>query len=206
MGAEAAGEAADGLRAKGADALMSFGFAGALEPGLNSGDLVLPESVYAGHLLDVDLSWRDSLCRRLPNHFTVAGGILAASNGVLTTDISKRELARATGARAVDMESGAVAEVAAYGGGIPFLAVRAISDTIEFSPPSALLNAVRPDGSADLIRLLMLLLQGSLTLGTLQCLAAGSRAACSTLSAVTRYAGMEMGIIPDQPVPPLGSL
>ena len=103
MGAEAAGEAANWLRAKGAEALMSFGFAGALEPGLNSGDLVLPESVYAGHLLDVDLSWRDSLCRRLPNHFTVAGGILAASNGVLTTDISKRELARATGARAVDM-------------------------------------------------------------------------------------------------------
>ena len=58
----------------------------------------------------------------------------------------------------MDMESGAVAEAAAHAG-MPFLAIRAISDPVEFSPPPVLLDAVRPDGSADLARLLPLLVR-----------------------------------------------
>jgi adenosylhomocysteine nucleosidase len=91
------------------------------------------------------------------------------------------------------MESGAVAEVAAHAG-IPFLAVRAISDPLEFSPPAVLLDVVRPDGSADLVRLLPLLLRRVLTVGTLLRLATDSRAACSALIRVTRMASAEMGI------------
>lgn len=112
---------------------------------------------------------------------------------MLTSATAKRELAQATGACAVDMESGAVAEAAAHAG-LPFLAVRAISDPVEFSPPPVLLHAVRPDGSADLRRLLPLLMRRSLTLGTLLRLAKDSRAACSTLSTVARYADTEMGV------------
>ncbi|WON75041.1 MULTISPECIES: phosphorylase [unclassified Nitrosospira] len=193
MGADAARKAAEGLRTSGATALMSFGFAGALEPGLNPGDLVLPEFIHAGRLLEVDLSWRESLRQRLPGHLSITGGILAASPNVLTSGTAKRELARATGACAVDMESGAVAEAAAYAG-IPFLAIRAISDPVEFSPPPVLLGAVRPDGRADLARLLPLLLGRALTVGMLLRLAADSRAACTTLSNVARFAGMQMGI------------
>ena len=74
----------------------------------------------------------------------------------------------------MDMESGAVAEAAAHAG-MPFLVVRAISDPAEFSPPSILLGAVRRDGSADLARLLPLLLRRSVTLGTLLRLAVDSR-------------------------------
>ena len=102
-------------------------------------------------------------------------------------------MAQATGACAVDMESGAVAEAAAHAG-LPFLAVRAISDPLEFSPPTVLLDVVRPDGSADLARLLPLLLRRVLTVGTLLRLAADSRAACSALASVARLAGTEMGI------------
>jgi hypothetical protein len=91
------------------------------------------------------------------------------------------------------MESGAIAEAAANAG-IPFLAIRAISDPVDFSPPPVLIGAVRPDGSADLMRLLPLLLRRALTVGTLLRLATGSRAACSTLSLVARFGGMEMGI------------
>jgi adenosylhomocysteine nucleosidase len=193
MGALAAREAAEGLKTSGATALVSFGFAGALEPSLKPGDLVLPEFIHTDRLLPVDLSWRDTLRQRLPAQLSVAGGILAASAGVLTSGTAKRDLALATGACAVDMESGAVAEAAAHAG-IPFLAIRAISDPMEFSPPPVLLGAVRPDGSADLARLLPLLLCRALTVRTLRRLATGSRAACSTLSRVTRFAGMEMGI------------
>ncbi|HEV7928517.1 MAG TPA: phosphorylase [Nitrosospira sp.] len=193
MGIDAARRAAEGLKTSGATALMSFGFAGALESSLNPGDLVLPEFIHTGRLLQVDLGWRDRLRQRLPAHLTIAGGVLAASAYVLTSGTAKRELALATGACAVDMESGAVAEAAAHAG-IPFLAIRAISDPVEFSPPPVLLGAVRPDGTADLMRLLPLLLRRALTVGTLLRLATDSRAACSTLCRVARLAGMEMGI------------
>jgi hopanoid-associated phosphorylase len=193
MGEKAARDAAEGLRKSGADALMSFGFAGALDSSLRPGHLILPEFVHAGHSLQVDLSWRDSLRRCLPDHLNVTGGVLAASRKMVTSAIAKRELAGTTGACAVDMESGAVAEAAAHAG-LPFLAIRAISDPVDFSPPQVLLDAVRPDGSTDLTRLLPLLMRRSLAVGTLIRLAMGSRAACATLSAVVRYANAEMGM------------
>ncbi|MDN5881356.1 MAG: phosphorylase [Nitrosospira sp.] len=193
MGEEAALAAAEGLTAGGATALMSFGLAGALAPGLRPGDLVLPESIDADRSWQVDPDWRARLQQLLPVHLTVAGGTLASSKQVLTSATAKRELAQVTGACAVDMESGAVAQAAAHAG-MPFLAVRAISDPVEFSPPPILLDAVRRDGSADLARLLPLLLRRSVTLGTLLRLATDARAACSTLSTVVRYAGREMGI------------
>ncbi|HJY07516.1 MAG TPA: hypothetical protein VJ323_14450, partial [Bryobacteraceae bacterium] len=76
MGEEAACDAAEGLRMGGASALMSFGFAGALDSNLRPGHLILPESVHADRSLQVDLSWRDSLRQCLPGHLNVTGGVL----------------------------------------------------------------------------------------------------------------------------------
>ncbi len=197
MGEEAARRAATGLQAGGATTLMSFGIAGALDPFLRPGDLVLPELIYAGRsLLPVSLVWRARIQQCLPSHLRVIGGTLAASHQVLTSVVEKRELAKSTGACAVDLESGAVAEVAANTG-VPFLAIRAIADPMEFSPPSALLDAVHPDGGAKLARILSLLLHRSVTLSTLLRLAAELRTARSTLSTVVLYAGMELGIQPN---------
>ncbi|TFH11748.1 MAG: phosphorylase [Nitrosomonadales bacterium] len=196
MGEEAARKAATGLWAGGATALISFGVAGALDPLLRPGDLVLPESVYTERSLPVSLAWRDRVQQLLPTHIHTINGKLATSKRVLTSLIEKRELAETTGACAVDLESGAVAEVAADSG-IPFLAIRAISDPIEFSPPLSLLDAVNPDGSANLGRILSLLLQRSVTLSTLLRLATELRTARSTLSTVVLHAGMELGIQPN---------
>ncbi len=196
MGEEAARRAATGLQAGGATTLMSFGIAGALDPILRPGDLVLPASIYAGRSLPVSLGWRARIQQCLPSHLRVIGGTLAASHQVLTSMVEKRELAKSTGACAVDLESGAVAEVAANAS-IPFLAIRAIADPMEFSPPSALLDAMHPDGGVKLARILSLLLQRSVTLSTLLRLAAGLRTARSTLSTVVLYAGMELGIQPN---------
>jgi len=193
MGDEAARKAAAGLKAGGASALMSFGFAGALDSNLRPGDLVLPQTVHSGYSVPVDLGWRSRLRKRLPASLNIRDGMLATSKKVLSSPSAKLELGRSTGACAVDMERGAVAEIAAHAG-IPFLAVRVISDAVEFSPPPVLLDAVRPDGSADLSLLLPLLLRGSVTLRTLLRLAVESRAACSTLSAVAKYAEAELGI------------
>lgn len=196
MGENAARNAATKLLAEGATALISFGVAGALDSKLRPGDLVLPESVYNEQLLPVSLPWRDQVQNSLPSHIQIIGGKLATGKKVLTSLVEKNEFAKTTGAIAVDLESGAIAEVA-KNSDIPFLAIRAISDPIEFSPPLALLNAVNSDGSANLGRILFLLLQRSVTLSTLLRLAREVRIARSTLSAVVLHAGMELGVQQD---------
>lgn len=186
MGDNAARQAAKGLLESGATALVSFGVAGALDANLCSGDLVLPESIIVnGEAIPVTKDWRDQLKQLLPSDLTVVGGTLAASKQVVSTETAKRELADVTGACAVDMESGAIAEVAANAG-IPFIVVRAITDPLEFSPPEALLSAVYPDGSVNAMRLISLILRRSVGIGTLMRLGKGMRAASVTLTAVVK--------------------
>ena len=196
MGENAARQAAKSLLENGATALVSFGVAGALDSSLCSGDLVLPESINVnGETLLVTINWRDQLKQLLPGELTVVGGTLAASKQVVSTEIAKRELANFTGACAVDMESGAIAEVAANAS-IPFITIRAITDPIEFSPPEALLSAIYPDGSVNAMRLISLVLQRSVGIGTLMRLGVGMRAASNTLSAVVRHSdGNDLGNI-----------
>lgn len=184
MGDSAARAAATGLQQNGVSALVSFGVAGALDSNLCPGDLVLPEWIHThGEAILVTQSWRDQLKQLLPTNLTVVGGTIATSREVVSTQAAKRDLADATGACAVDMESGAIAEVAAHAD-IPFIAVRAITDPLEFSPPAALLSAVYPDGSVNGMRLMRLILQRSVGIATLMRLGKDMRAACSTLSTV----------------------
>lgn len=129
-GAEAAAKAAV---ASGATALISFGVAGGLDPALRPGALVVPDSILAGEdrlLTDLDLS------RRL-------GGptphCLLGADGIAAGPADKHRLFGRTGAAAVDVESGAVARVAAARG-LPFAALRAICDPAwRALPPAALL-------------------------------------------------------------------
>lgn len=193
IGSKAAQMAAIELQNKGATALVSFGIAGALDANLNPGDLILPESIYAGYSLPVALDWRTRLQQCLPSNLHIIGGTLAESQCVLTSIDEKYGQAEVTGACAVDMESAAIARVAANAS-MPFLAIRAIADPLKFSPPNALIDAIRPDGSADLLQVLSLLLRRTVNLSTLFRLSAELRMACSTLSTVTQYAGIELGI------------
>lgn len=188
MGAQAARAAAEGLRQHGAAALVSFGVAGALDSDLKPGDLILPDVIHVGEQLPVTTAWRNRLQQMLPVDITAVNGILANSAVPLTGEKAKRDLAQATGACAVDMESGAIAEVAAVAG-IPFIAVRAIIDPLQFSPPQALLSAVYPDGGVNSMRLLALLLKRSVHVNTLLQMGAGMRAARKTLSRVIQSAG-----------------
>ena len=193
MGEQAARTAAEGLHKGGATALVSFGVAGALDPQLKPGDLILPDSIHhAGKVWPVTIAWRDRLKNLLPAHSMIVGGALASSLVPLTSEKEKRDLAQVTGACAVDMESGAIAEVAAAAE-IPFIAVRAIIDPIHFSPPAALLGAVYPDGGVNPMRLMALLLKRSVHISTLMHMGAGMRAARKTLSHVIQSAGAGLG-------------
>jgi len=117
IGAAAAAHTAAGLP-DGLRAIVSAGFCGALDPSLRVGDLVAAAEV-------VDEATSD--------RFAADPDLLAAAPGRHGTIVSAVRLARTPADRArlagtaVDMESAAIARVAASTG-TPFLALRAVTD------------------------------------------------------------------------------
>jgi adenosylhomocysteine nucleosidase len=118
-GFELAGRAVEAaLERMEADAVISTGFCGALDPGLRAGQVFVAE-VVAGEGKEY------AVC--LPQAMRgFRSGKLASRDRVLVSAAEKRELA-ASGAAAVDMESAAIAE-RACGAGRPFYAVRVVFD------------------------------------------------------------------------------
>lgn len=191
MGSKAAQTAAEQLCQQGITGLVSFGVAGALDKRLKPGDLVLPDAIYGETLLPVVLEWRNRLQHQLKNELTIVNGVLANSVKTLTTFRSKQDLAAKTGACAVDMESSAIASVAAKTQ-IPFIAVRAIIDPLEFSLPEALLPAVNADGSVKILPIVKLILTRSVRVGTLLEMSKSMQAACNTLTRVIELSGTDL--------------
>lgn len=148
--------------------LISFGIAGALEDALRPGDLNLPEIVWSnGQRYATDVTWRTQIKQELPAQINVIDKPLAASDELVSTASDKYALAeRSGGACAVDMESGAIAAVAAERK-VLFVVIRAVSDPVQFSPPAALMYILHPDGRVKPLALLKYLLNGSFKLSEL---------------------------------------
>ncbi len=178
-GKGAARTAAERLLAGGAEALVSFGLAGGLDPALRPGAILVPEAVLAaGRLWPVD----PALARRLGA--PVAGKILGAGT-IAATAAEKRRLHAATGAVAVDLESGAVAE-AATRAGRPFAVLRAICDPAERGLPPAALAAFGAGGAIAVSRLLGSLLSRPGQLAAVFALARDAAAARRAMAAHLR--------------------
>ena len=123
----------------GVTALISFGLAGGLDPALSAGTLFVARAVLSqGRLFDCD----GGLSAPLPGHSIAR--VLGADAVVASAD-EKLRLWRETGAGAVDLESGAVAEVAAAAG-IPFAVLRAVCDPAARDLPSAAIEALDRQG------------------------------------------------------------
>lgn len=125
--------------------LVSFGLAGGLDPRLASGALCVPEAVLvpSGRRVAVDPSWR----ARLLEHTSEASGcaLLVGRNEPAGSPEEKAELFARSGAGAIDMESHAVAEVAAAQN-IPFLVIRAIADPAARRLPAWLSAVISANG------------------------------------------------------------
>jgi adenosylhomocysteine nucleosidase len=111
----------------GARALVSWGLAGGLTAAVATGDVVVAERIVSerGVWLS-DSRWLGAL-RVALGDFALHTGAVASVDAVLESPDSKARVGRATGAIAVDMESAAIAAVAADFG-IPFASVRVIAD------------------------------------------------------------------------------
>lgn len=116
--------------------ILSSGIAGALDPALKVGDVVL----------DGDAAVVEKLRAILPE--ATVGAV--AGRDVMTPSVAGKCALRAeTGAVAVDMESHVAARVAARRG-LPFAAVRVISDRADEALPPAAQIGMKPDGGVAL--------------------------------------------------------
>ena len=144
--------AAEALVAKGARALLSFGLAGGLDPALPPGTLLIPTHVlHRGDALAAD----PALLRWLGGS---VGGTLLADEHVVAEAAEKARLFHATGAAAIDLESGEVARVALEHG-LPFAALRAICDPAGRCLPPAALVALNAAGAIGGARVLLSVLR-----------------------------------------------
>jgi adenosylhomocysteine nucleosidase len=135
--------------------VISFGVAGALDPSLKSGDVVVATEVMAG-----DARWLAGLALNeelitnlaLGRRRVVRGG-LAGVEEVVAAKARKAALWIQTGASAVDMESH-IAAAYADEAGLPFAALRVISDPAHRALPALARSAIKPNGDIDVRKVL----------------------------------------------------
>ena len=156
VGAQAARQAAQRcvrMACRGAcSRVVWIGIAGALSPDLKVGDLIVGRTAMAPEEPSVDLD--ETLVRAAVSQ-GCRPGMLVTVPGPVATASSREALWRRTGSlpvAAVDMESWEAARVF-QSAGVPFAAVRAISDTAPDRLPSWLESASLVDGGLPLGRL-----------------------------------------------------
>jgi len=144
IGGAAAAAAAQALVDSGVSALMTFGMAGGLDPALKPGCVVIPCELLSTHgaRYAACRSWRERVAAAVSPLYAVTEGNLLTSAQAIDTPAEKAAALRSTGAAAVDMESAAVADVAARHN-LPFIAVRVIVDTAADVLPRAVVAASR---------------------------------------------------------------
>jgi adenosylhomocysteine nucleosidase len=165
MGCVRAARAAQRLVREGAGALLCFGVAGALDPALRCGDVVLASEVICAQPLALQLPgmrptalpaqarvrtterWRSELAAALSRHGSLLEGPMLTSTELICEAPEKLRLFRQTSAVAVDMESAAVGVVANLHG-LPFMVLRVIADTAEDALPSVLRSIAGADPGA----------------------------------------------------------
>lgn len=127
--------------------VISIGIAGALSPNLRVGDCVIAREIVVGQTrFRTDTAWSDGLAGRLPE---AKSGSIAGVLKPVGDKAAKATLHLATGADAVDMESGIAAEVAALRD-LPFAALRIISDDAFDTLPHAARVAMKDGGGIDM--------------------------------------------------------
>jgi adenosylhomocysteine nucleosidase len=139
----------------GAAGVISFGLCGALDPTLEVGDCLVASAIVAdGERWQADSAWARRIMARLPEAKLTD---LTAGDGIIPDGAAKAALRRRTGAAAVDMESHIVARLASRRG-IPFTALRVVSDAADRALPKAAQAGLRADGKPDVIAVLRSLL------------------------------------------------
>ncbi|HYW63592.1 MAG TPA: phosphorylase [Bradyrhizobium sp.] len=135
--------------------VISFGIAGGLCPTLKPGDVVVASEVVAGSSRwEAGFALSEELIAGtgLRNSRVVHGGLVGVEELVVAC-AGKAALHSQTGAIAVDMESHIAASYAADAG-LPFAALRVVSDPAGRALPALAVAAIKPNGDIDLRKVL----------------------------------------------------
>lgn len=148
-GAERAAKAARSLAGSGACALISWGLAGGLAPEAFPGTVLIPKRIVGldGQKIAMDADWRACLLEALRGEFRCHEGDILSTERVLETPREKMHAALETGGVGVDMESAAIAEVAASAA-LPFVVLRVVVDGITDALPKHADTWVTPAGES----------------------------------------------------------
>ena len=169
----------EGLARAGARGIISFGVAGGLSPSLKPGDIVVASSVMTSRrTFDTDARWSQSLKNALPD--AVGGLPIFAADATVMTVIEKESLWEGTGAAAVDMESGAAAEVAERYD-LPYAVLRVIIDPAHRSIPISAAVGARENGTTDALAVVRSLMRRPQDIGEIVRLADDARRANRSL-------------------------
>jgi len=131
------------LAARRFQGILSVGFAGGLQDGYEIGDLVIPGKIKTIPPLPCksfcpEEELFQKACRTALGHgWPFHTDLMVTTDRVISTGKEKASLGETHQAGSVEMESSALAELAEKAG-IPFLAVRAVSDGVAFDLPDSL--------------------------------------------------------------------
>ena len=179
---------AESLLSEGAEALISFGIAGALAPALTPGRLLVPRAVIdeTGTRYAVDAEWRMRITDALRHAGSqIDEGDLLGARAAAASPARKAELYRITGAVAIDLESHLVAQAAARAAR-PFLVLRAVSDSATQALPNAAIHGLAPNGKPALGRVLLSIVRDPRQIPALIKLAGDTRRALDALGLALR--------------------
>ena len=179
--------------ANGAQAIISFGLAGGLAPGLAAGTWIVARGVVSSTgYLRCHAGWTRILASRLSG---ARVGDLAGASAPVSDPQAKRALHDTTSALAVDTESHVAAAIAAAHG-LPFSAFRVIADAAERSLPPVATLGVKPGGAIDVAAVLRALAAAPSQLPLLLRTASDARVAFASLRRGRRCLGLRLGCDP----------
>ncbi|WP_292509985.1 phosphorylase [Methylobacterium sp.] len=186
----------DGRAPAGLRAVVSFGIAGGLDPGLKPGDVIVASGIAARSCrYDTDPAVTARLRETLGRSgFRAAHAELAGVDEAVLSVAGKAALRNSTGAAAVDMESH-VAAAFALRHGLPFAAVRAVCDPADRALPAFVATALKPNGDPDILAVLAAVIGRRASIGDLVRLARDSSAAFGTLTRCRRSLGHHLGLL-----------
>lgn len=183
MGKGRAHSAAQKMAVNGCEALISWGTAGALVADIKPGALIIPESIITedDEIIQTASKWRRKVVKELNDcPDDVYLGRLSDSIQVLTSSKDKYTARQHGDSLAVDMESATIAKVAKQEN-IPFISIRAISDSANMSIPESILNYTDPYGQVQISQLIPAILKRPTDIPKIIKLARGYRSAARTL-------------------------
>lgn len=153
MGPENAYNSGEKLLRSGVKCLVSWGTAAGLSKEVKAGDLILPEKVIGsdGEYYQTDNKLRNHLIDSLSSFKKVHSQNLYATENIIIHPDTKLELGKETQSAACDMESSSLGKLAKKHD-IPFLVVRAVTDTYDMKFPRTVIVSMTSKGEINIAK------------------------------------------------------